>query len=69
MEKNNATFFDHNLIELTLLRCPKTDVDVRNTWNKGALDYARERQNEEIVEAIESRDELVKSSGQTCWRE
>ena len=45
------------------------DVDLKNTSGKTALDYAREKQYEEIVEVIETRDEFVKSRGQTCWRE
>merc|ERR1712210_188752 len=48
-----------NIVRL-LLRCPKTDLTVKDDDGKTALDWAKEKGNEECARAIEERDRLLR---------
>ena len=48
-----------------LLRCPRTDIEVKSREEKTALDYAKKSKHTEIAKAIESRETLLRE-GHTC---
>ena len=66
-----ASYGGHAEVVKLLLRCPKTDTaktsDLGRSWfaNKTPLDYAKEKGFQDIIEALESRSDLMQL-GSTC---
>ena len=63
-----AAYFNHLESVNLLLRCPKTDIGVRDKFGKTALDYARERGwgHLGVVAAIRNRDAMLEKEEPTC---
>merc|ERR1711884_899357 len=57
-----AEFSKVDIVKL-LLRCPKVDVTLKNKNGMTAMDWAVRNGNSEIINAINNRDELIKTEG------
>ena len=60
-----ASYRNHFDVVKLLLRRHKLNMLLRDRYGKNELDYAKEKDFEDIVQAIHSRDQLMKE-GDTC---